>query len=82
MKQLICNIFEAVCTGMLVAGSVAVMLFVVSFITKQFYLIEPPIIKYVLYGISSVTFLIDFIYLQIEDRRISKKQIIAFPSRL
>ena len=75
MKQLIYNILDAVFIGIIVAGSAAVMLFVVSFITKQFYLIEPPIIKYVLYGISSGTFLIYLIYLQLKDRRISKSKL-------
>lgn len=75
MKQLICNILDAVFTGIIVAGSAAVMLFVVSFITKRFYLIEPPIIKYVLYGISSGTFLIHLIYLQLKERRISKSKL-------
>lgn len=64
MEQLIENIIFAALAGSGAVLASALVLFFVAFITNQHYLIEPPIIKYAMYGTGSVTFFIYLIYLQ------------------
>ena len=64
MRELIYNIIEAALAGFGAVLASALVLFFVALITNQHYLIEPPIIKYAIYGTGSVTFFIYLIYLQ------------------
>lgn len=69
MEELAYNIFMSALAGIVVAMFCSLMLFFVALITHQFYLIEPPIMKYVLNGVSSVTFIICFIHMQKKSKQ-------------